>query len=147
MTDRLRAQKMLLKLLEMFCSEIRYGRATLAECCEQLADRVEEPYQSALRRICRSCQEAQTSFSSKFCAEMEKCLSKLPLDAADRAAFLEPFRTAGFQDRAMQLKCLEQGGWELQSRIALTEKELPVKCRLAVSLGGMSGLLVLIILL
>lgn len=150
-----------MKILELFRSEIRYGKSTMAECCKNLSVHMEDPYRKALQETYRIYQEyqmgiyqnvrkldnGQSAFQSVFCAEMERCLLELPLSPEDREAFLEPFRTGGFQDGEMQLKCLEQGLERLRGCMETAEEELPGKCRLAVGLGGMGGLLLLIILL
>ena len=129
-------------------SEIIYAKSAMPECCEKLAQRLEEPYGSGFRETIRRYREGgQDSFAEAFCGGMGTCLVELPLKKEDREVFLEPFRNRGFQDGQMQLKCLEQSRDQLINSISLEEKELPGKCKMAVSLGGMSGLVMLILLL
>lgn len=143
-----RAKRILVRILELLMSEIRYGKAAMPECCEKLAGQMEEPYKNGFREVVRLYREGgQDSFVRAFCEAMGKCLGELPLKKEDREIFFEPFRTQGFQDGEMQLKCLEQSRDRLLNSIRLEEKELPGKCKMAVSLGGMSGLVMLIILL
>lgn len=71
----------------------------------------------------------------------------LPLKEEDREVFLQPFHGQGFQDGAMQLKSLEQVLSQLSGSLEGQERERREKCRMAVGLGAMSGLLILIVLL
>jgi stage III sporulation protein AB len=133
-------------ILEMLMSEIRYGKAALPECCRHLAGRFPEPYQSCFERIWREIGESGAAFQDVFCRDMELCLLELPLKKEDRDIFLQPFRKAGFQDGEMQLNHLKQSLEQLVDCIEILEREQREKCRMAVGLGAMSGLLLLIIL-
>jgi stage III sporulation protein AB len=133
-------------ILEMLMSEIRYGKTALPECCRQVAGRLAEPYKSCMERVWRELGESSASFQEVFCREMESCLKELPLQKQDREMFLAPFREGGFQDGEMQLKSLNQGLRQLADSIEMQEREQREKCRMAVGLGAMSGLLLLIIL-
>lgn len=134
--------------LEMFMSEIRYGRATLPESCGKLAERMEEPLKGCLLEICRELSGGQSgAFQEVFCRRMEECLDDLPLKREDREIFLQPFRGQGFRDSSMQLVSLEQGLSQLSDSIRLQEGERREKSYMAVGLGAMGGLLLLIVLL
>lgn len=138
----------LTRILELFMSEIRYGKAAMPECCGRAAGRMEEPFREGMQDACRLYREGERdSFPDAFCESMERSLRKVPLQREDRELFLQPFREPGFQDGSMQLKCLEQGAELLRDSIRLREKELPGKCRVAMGLGGMGGIFVLLILL
>lgn len=138
----------LVSILELFMSEIRYGKATLPESCARLADRMEEPYSGYLGAIYRELSGGGGgTFQELFCLRMEECMKKLPLKKEDRELFLQPFRGQGFQDGSMQLVNLEQGLLQLSDSIRQQEQEQREKCRMAVGLGAMSGLLLVIILL
>lgn len=113
-----------------------------------MAERLDEPYGGYMDQICEELgKEGAVSFQETFCRKMEECLRGLPLKKDEREVFLHPFRIRGFQDGEMQLKNLEQGARRLSDVIRLQEKERREKCRMAVGLGAMSGLLLLIILL
>lgn len=138
----------LVSILEMLMSEIRYGKATLPESCARLAERMEEPYSGYLGEIYRELAGRRSgNFQELFCLRMEECMKRLPLKKEDREIFLQPFRGQGFQDCSMQLVNLEQGLLQLSDSIRQQEQEQREKCRMAVSLGAMSGLLLVIILL
>lgn len=145
---RIQAMRRLVSILEMLKSEINYGKATLPESCNRLAERMEEPYRGCLRDIYRELsEERSTTFPELFCLKMEECLKRLPLKKEDRDIFLQPFRGQGFRDGSMQLVSLEQGLVQLSDSIKLQEQEQREKCHMAVGLGAMSGMLLLIILL
>ncbi len=143
---RVLALRTLESILEMLMSEIRYGKATLPESCGQLAARLPGPFDQCLRRIQFEA-GGGIPFQEVFCTRMETAMKELPLKREDRELFLQAFQGQGFQDGAMQLKRLEQGLSQLSGRIAALEREQREKCRMAVGLGAMSGLLLLIILL
>lgn len=134
-------------MLEMFISEIRYGKSTLPECCRELATRLEEPYKGALEQACQEFHSmVGVSFYEIFVRKMEQVLGMLPLKDEDRESFLTPFRHQGFQDGQMQIKSLEQGLLQLSDVIQIQKEEQREKSRMAVGLGVMSGLLLIIIM-
>ncbi|MBR1771527.1 MAG: stage III sporulation protein AB [Lachnospiraceae bacterium] len=145
---RIRGLRNLHKILELLLGEIRYGRSTLPECCGNVAAHMEEPYRSSLRAVCidYGTGAAQT-FAQIFGERMRTCLDQVPLQAAEKAIFFELFTEQGFQDSDMQIKSLERGMTQLALCIRAEEGELREKCRMAVGLGMMSGLLVVILLI
>jgi hypothetical protein len=78
---------------------------------------------------------------------MERCLKDTPLTIQDRENFLSLFAEHGFEDENMQIRVIEQGREVLQQSIDCVERENREKCRMAVGLGAMSGLLLLIVLM
>lgn len=82
-----------------------------------------------------------------FNREMGKCLDKLPLTSEDKEQFVSFAKGKSFQDSQMQLKNIENSKELLKLTIVGLEKENTEKCRMAVGLGAMSGLLLVIILL
>lgn len=129
-------------------SEIRYGKATLPECCLHLSKRLGQPYGEALMDVHEEMdKDAGASFQEIFCRRMGNCMKELPLREEDREIFLQPFCGQGFQDGDMQLKSLEQVLARLSDSLEGQERERHEKCRMAVGLGAMSGLLILIVLL
>lgn len=145
---RLRALRTLTAILEMLMSEIRYGKATLSECCREVAARVEEPYKSVLMGVYQECNNATSaSFGEIFVEMMERCFAQLPLKREDREIFLSPFKGQGFQDGQMQIKSLEQSLYRLNDMIRIQNEEQREKCRMSVGLGVMSGLLLVIVMM
>ncbi len=144
---RIRSLRMLVSIMELLMSEIRYGKATLPECCLHLSRRLAEPYSDALREIYEDMDNGGVSFQEVFCRKMEVCMEGLPLKREDKEMFLQPFHGQGFQDGAMQLKSLEQVSLQLSGHLEMQEHEQREKCRMAVGLGAMGGLLLVIVLL
>lgn len=144
---RLKAVRSLQEILELLMSEIRYGKATLPECCRQLAQHTTSPYRECFGEVYQEMQKnTGQSFEEVFKGCMEDCLRKLPVRGEDRENFLRFTKESSFADEKMQLKSLEISS-ELLKRTALElEKENGEKCRMAVGLGAMSGLLLLIVL-
>lgn len=144
---RIRVLRTLAFVLEVLMSEIRYGKSTLPECCRELAKRLEEPYKRMFQTVYQEYEAGEeSSFQTLFCKTMEEGLSQVALKKEDRDTFLKPFREQGFQDGQMQLKSLEQGYGQIVDVIRQLEGENREKCRMAVGLGVMSGLLLMIIL-
>lgn len=145
---RLQCIYSLIGLLEMLMSEIGYERATLQECCRRVGERLEEPFRGCLLEIYERMQENYgESFREVFCDRMEKCLKNLPLTGEDTEGFLNFTGKDSFEDSRMQLRMLELGREYLQNTAGKLEKENAEKCRMAIGLGAMSGLLLVIILL
>ena len=145
---RLAVLRKLMEILEMLMSEIRYGKATLPECCKRVGERQKEPFQGSLLRIYEiMCRNTGESFPDVFCGEMEDCLRTLPITEEDRTSFLLFARGESFGDDCMQLRTIERSRELLLLTIDKLEKENTQKCRMAVGLGAMSGLLVIIILI
>jgi len=144
---RQEALQNLQRILEMLISEIRYGKATLPECCRQIAGHLSQPYSSCFEQIYnRMAENSGMMFAQVFGEEMEKCLGELPLVQADKKCFLELFSENGFGDERMQIRRIEQCKEMLESASQRLERENAEKCRMAVGLGAMSGLLLVIIL-
>lgn len=136
------------RIQELLVSEIRYGKATLPECCSHIAERIPEPYRSSFIHIYERMREnTGEMFGQVFREHMEVCLKELPLTEEDKVKFLSLFSDNGFEDEEMQIRSIEQSKELLQQTIGRLEKENTEKCRMAVGLGAMSGLLLVIILL
>lgn len=129
-------------------SEIRYGKTTLPECCKSVGERQKEPFRSTLFQIYRIMREnTGECFPEVFCHNMEICMKELPLTGADKDAFLAFVKGDSFGDGRMQLRMIERSREMLVVTADKLEKENAEKCRLAVGLGAMSGLLLVIILI
>ena len=135
-------------ILENLMSEIGYGKTPLPECCKRIGERQPEPFGSSFLQIAERMQENRgETFSQVFCEVMEECLMKLPIMPQDRVNFLDFARGQSFEDGRMQLRTVERSKELLQTTAEVLEKENTEKCRMAVGLGAMSGLLLVIILL
>lgn len=148
MNGRLVALRELGRIQEMLIGEIRYGKSTLPECCSRIAEHIQEPYQSAFFCIYdRMNEHTGEGFREVFSEEMRSCLEKLPVTGEDGKTFLSLFSSSGFGDDGMQIRMIEQSRELLGQTIDRLERENREKCRMAVGLGAMSGLLLLIILI
>lgn len=146
-TGRVRALRDMCNTLSLLCSEIRYGRRTLPECCEHVADRLTGAFSPAFRRIADKMRE---NTGESFARVFEECcgafLKEMPLKEEDREEFLRFVSAGTFSDGQMQLALIEQSREQLEARAAALERENGEKCRMAVGLGAMSGLLIILVL-
>ncbi len=136
------------RILELMCGEIRYGRSTLPECCRQLSKRVGQPYATCFYHIYEECCSNEgKSFEelSRRCVERE--LKDLVVSGEDKEQFVSCFSADGFRDGMMQLRNIEQTKEELEDKLAGLKSEGATKRRLAISLGIVSGLLLVILFL
>ncbi len=112
-----------------------------------MAERLSEPYGSSFGRIYhRMRQNAGDKFGQVFREEMQRCLKGLPITEEDKSQFLSLFDHKGYEDELMQIRTIEQSMELLQHTIGQLERENREKCRMAVGLGAMSGLLLLVVL-
>lgn len=129
-------------------SEVRFGRATLPECCGSLSRRLPDPFSGCFQEIYSVMQEnTGQSFGDVFREKMRECMKQFPLTQEDCQCFLHFAEGEGFADGCMQLRIMEQEKEWLLNRIEEQERELSAKSRMAVGLGAMSGLLLVVILL
>ena len=78
---------------------------------------------------------------------MGEVFRTLPLKEEDREAFFRFLSQAGFADGQMQLRAIEQSMEFLHGTQERLEKENEEKCRMAVGLGAMGGLLLILVFL
>lgn len=139
--------KELCHVLELFLSEIRFARCTLPEGCLRVARRVSAPFCDMLTTIYeRSCENTGESFGDLCSKVFADELQQVNISKEDKALFAECFTKSGYEEGTMQLRMMEQGKEELEKKIALLEAGMVSRCRLALSLGTMSGLLIVILL-
>ena len=144
---RLRAVRTLRAILERLCSEVRYGRSTLPECCSHAAKNFPPPFGGALEKTGQRMRDnTGISFGETFQTEFEEALSELPLHREDRESFLQFTRQACHADGQMQLRMMEESIERLVQTEKALEEENAGKCRMAVGLGAMSGMLLILIL-
>ncbi len=136
------------RILELMCGEIRYGRSTLPECCRQLSKRIAEPYAGCFYRIYEECCNNEgKSFEELSRTCMEEDLKEIVVSREDKERFVSCFSGDGFCDGAMQLRNIEQAKKELEDKLCECRKDSCARGRLAISLGIMSGLLLVILFL
>lgn len=144
---RLGTIRILREILELLSGEVRYGRSTLPECCSLAAGSFDEPYSGALERVGRNMRDnIGLSFGETFQKEFEGALGGTHLKEEDREAFLQFTRQTCHTDGQMQLRAMEQSMELLKKTEEALEKENVEKCRMAVGLGAMSGILLILIL-
>lgn len=146
-TGRIRTLRILREILELLSGEVRYGRSALPECCSRVAKSFAPPFGSALERVGQSmCDNFGLSFGEVFQKEFEGALEEAQLKREDREAFLQFTRQACHADGQMQLRAMEQSAELLEKTQRALERENEGKCRMAVGLGAMSGILLILIL-
>lgn len=144
---RLKALRCLRNILELLAGEVRYGRSTLPECCSRTARYLSPPFDAAFREIGEKMEEnTGEAFGETFREEMAAVLSRLPIKDKDREDFFRFTSQTGFMDSQMQLHAIEQSVELLRLTEEKVEQENADKCRMAVGLGTMGGLLLILIL-
>jgi stage III sporulation protein AB len=147
MNGRIRALRSLRYILELLAGEVRYGQATLPECCGHIARYLSPPFDTAFEEIGRQMAEnTGRSFGEIFRQEMDRVFMSLPLTEEDRQAFYEFTLQTGFADAQMQLRIIEQCMERLRVTQEQLEKGNAEKGRMAVGLGAMGGLLLILVL-
>lgn len=148
MVGRIRAIRSLEHILELLGSEVRYGRATLPECCGHIARGLPAPFGEAFLEIGHRMEEnTGLTFGEIFREEMAEALRGLPLRETDREDFLRFAWQTGYADAKMQLRAIEQSAELLKGTRERLEGENAEKCRMAVGLGAMGGLFLILILM
>lgn len=136
------------QILELIMSEIRYGKATLPECCGNIAAKVVQPYSGALKQIWDNMLKADgEGFAENWRAAMGLALQNVPVTKGEKEMFLGFSSCCGLRDNQMQVRAIEQYRDMLASTIKMRETELEKQSKMAAGLGIMSGLLLTVILL
>lgn len=136
------------QILELIMSEIRYGKATLPECCGNIASKVVQPYSGALAQIWENMLKADgEGFAENWRVQMELALQNVPVTKREKEMFLGFATCCGLSDNGMQVRAIEQYRDMLASTIKMRETELEKQSKMAAGLGIMSGLLLTVILL
>lgn len=106
-----------------------------------------EPFKSCFERLNAKLQEADGESCGKiFRTVLWEGMQELPLQQADKEAFLQFIPESGYMDGQMQLLSIQRSRALLEAAIEKLEKENGEKCRLALGLGAMSGMLLVLIL-
>lgn len=139
--------KEMIRILDMVSSEISYSHSTLPECCEKVSEKAMEPYGEIFRNI---CEHIRGNSGISFDSVCKQCLTdgmqKLPLKE-EKDVFIKSFVDVGFSDSWMQNRNIERGSRDLRGILDREEEELKKRSKLAVSLGAMSGILLVLILM
>lgn len=144
---RVRALRLLQQILELLASEVRYGRAALPECCRHVSAQLPPPFDRAFGQVAEKMQEnTGASFAEVLFYGLREPLSELPLKEEDRETFCRFAPQTGFMDGQMQLRVMEQSCHALGATAERLEGENAEKCRMAVGLGAMGGLLLILVL-
>ncbi len=144
---QIQVMKIWCRILELFVGEIRYSRCTLPECCMRVAKRTQPPYQELFMNIyMQSCENTGESFGDVCKRILEDGVAKENAAKEDKELFISCFVNDGYEEDFLQLRSLEQTKEELDKKVLALESVLASKCRLALSLGSMSGLLLIILL-
>ncbi len=145
--DRIRTLRILENILELLASQVRYGRATLPECCRLAAGQMKAPFDEAFRDVAERMEEnGGSSFAEVFRERLGGTLKGLPLSGEDRELFLQFVSDTGYQDGQMQLRAMEQSRELLAETERRLEKECADRSRMAVGFGIMGGLFIILIL-
>lgn len=140
--------KQMCHILRMLESQVRFGRSTMAESCEQIAKRVENPFQGGLQEIaCEMKHNAGSSLGQVSRSSLEKHLKRLVVSQKEKEEFIGCFVNEGFEEEGMQIQSILRGRQELEAALDERKESLSSRCRLAISLGTMSGLLLVVLFL
>lgn len=146
--QRLAHIRILVSIMDMMMSEVRYSKATLPECCVRLADRLVEPYRSSFLMVQEEmARHTGEAFGALFERYMKEGLDQVPLGKAEKELFLEFAGGCGYEDAIMQLTSMAQYRDRLQALTDSLAREVSQKGKMAVGLGTLGGLLLVIILL
>jgi stage III sporulation protein AB len=120
----------------------------MGECCKQIAKRVDNPFCKALQEIALELELNQGSSLEEISREgFKRNLKKLVVSEKEKEEFIGCFTQEGFAEEGMQIQSILRGRQELETVIGELNETLTSRCRLAISLGTMSGFLLVILFL
>ena len=147
MLKRVVHMREMIRILDIVKSEMKYNHGTLPECCERISEKAKEPYAECFQKINNCFQAGSGMEFDRICKEnLQESLQNLPLKE-ERDVFVRCFSDIGYGDIWMQHQTMERGKQELQGILDAEEEELKKRSKLAISLGAMSGILLVLILL
>lgn len=139
--------RQMMGILDILSSEIQYSRSTMPECCEIISKRAGEPYRSIFADICRqNQQDCGTALGDILEQFLQQGLEHTSLKE-EKEIFIRCFSEIGYSDSWLQCQSIERGKVRLQYILDTEETELRKRGKLAVSLGTMSGILLVLLLL
>lgn len=146
--ERIRHIRILISIIDMMKSEVRYCKAALPECLHGILERLEEPYREAFTKAYEDiCENTGESPGIIFQSAMKECLDLVPLEREEKKIFWEFAGKCGFEDAGLQLGSMERYRQQLREIYEQQQNEVIKRGRLAVSLGAMSGVFIVIMLL
>lgn len=108
---------------------------------------LQEPFRSCFEKLNGQLRETDGESCGKiFRRTLEEGMLELPLQQEDRDAFLQFIPENGYMDGQMQLLSIQRSRALLEGTLGRLERENAEKCRLALGLGAMSGMLLVLIL-
>lgn len=136
------------KILDLFISEIRYGKSTLHECLYTIAEKTEEPFREGMLLTAnRLKEEAGRDFASCWEESFRQILEKLPLSQEEQEEFLSFSKMKGLKDWQMQTKIMEGHRDALHEARRMREQTAAQQGKLATGLGIMGGIFLVVVLL
>ncbi|MBR5247717.1 MAG: stage III sporulation protein AB [Lachnospiraceae bacterium] len=145
---RLKQLRILITILDLMISEVRYSKSSLPECCRQLSGRLPEPYGNSFFKVWEETQEnSGEGYRDIFVRNLKRCMEQVPLGAEEKKLFLEVSGQFGYEEARMQINSMEQCKEQLKNICGGLEKEVGEKGRMAMGLGTLGGLLLIIVLL
>ena len=146
LSQRIRLLEEMLRILELVEGEVAYGRATLPECMLFAGQQTGGEISNALVRVGeRSLQHPGESFGKLLRLELDRVLMG-NLDKGEQEAFYRLVTPLGYEEDAMLTRALKRSIRELDEAVEQLKQRRQEKCRVALSLGGLGGILLVILL-
>lgn len=144
---RIRTLRMLENVLFEFESIIRYQREPLGQCFRMTASEQQGELRQALWEVGKRLEEKEEEgIRQVFCEKLEGVLTRMALTRSDRELFYSFLPENGYADVELQMNLLEKCRTRIGRLWMELEKENGNKCKMAVSLGVLGGLLLLLVL-
>ena len=146
--ESIRLLKTMEKILDLFISEVRYGKSTLHECLFMIAEKTEEPFRGTMLSVGKLLQkEDGRDFSACWEEAFAVLLQKLPLTKEEKESFLSFAKVKGLKDWQMQVRVMEGHRDAIKEARRIREQNVLQQGKLATGLGIMGGLFLIIVLL
>lgn len=135
-------------IIALMKSEIRYGRASLEDVFDSVAEKCEDPYKSWFITMRQKIQKKSGErFVTIWQESVDSCLDKLKISKREKQNLKETGAKLGNMDLQMQIRSLELYEERLEEGIRRIQEQMETKIRLCYCLGVSSGLLTTILLL
>ena len=147
--ESIRLLKTMEKILDLFISEVRYGKSTLHECLFMIAEKTEEPFRGTLLSAGKLLQKEDGRDFSACWEEAFAVLLQKPFSAcwAEKETFLSFAKVKGLKDWQMQVRVMEGHRDAIKEARRIREQNVLQQGKLATGLGIMGGLFLIIVLL
>lgn len=130
---------------ELLEGELLYKRSFLAECCRNTAEYTTGNLREMLETIWVEW-EKSGDFKDTFCRCAKTYLKKTNLGKNEKKIFLQLFMDKSYSDIDLQISQIENNK---KIMMGIYNENMPVvkeKCRLAVTVGGIAGVMLVILL-